>query len=160
MDCSAINMIDLELFANPLELQKLNKDKNLFHIEPKDIKFYKKRIFQMAKNILLHKPEDIKVKNAFNSFCKVCIDYFKFIDKSDIIQTDYPNVSEKKKHISQNMDLHTTNEIIMRTKKIRTPKITDHINIKRKKKKKKIIIPQKRSINLKDIRFQSKGVEK
>ena len=58
------------------------------------------------------------------------------------------------------MDLHTTNEIIMRTKKIRTPKITDHINIKRKKKKKKIIIPQKRSINLKDIRFQSKGVEK
>ncbi len=159
MDCSAINMIDLELLTNPMELQKLNKKKNLFKLDSNDLIFYKKRIFQAAKDILLRKPTDIKVKNAFDTFCKVCIEYFKFIDKSDIIQTDYSNLKEKKKSLPRHINLHTTNEIMMRHKKVRSPKITDHIKIKIKNKR-KTIIPKKRSINLKDPYLQLKGIEK
>ena len=121
MDCSAINMIDLEFLTNPLELQKLKKGKNLNKIQPNDILFYKKRIFQMAKDILLHKLADVKVKNAFDSFCAICIEYFKFIDKSEIIQTDYSNFKKDSTSKPQNIDLHTTNEIIMRKKKVRSP---------------------------------------
>ena len=160
MDCSAINMIDLEFLTNPMELQKLHKNKDKLHIDQKDITFYKKRIFQMAKNILLKKKTDIKVKNAFDSFCKVCIEYFKFIDKSEIIQTDYSHIKTKQKKPTKNINLHTTNEIIMRTKKVRSPKITDHIKIKRKNNRKKTIIPKKRSFNLQDPIFQLKGIEK
>jgi len=64
MDCSAINMLDLEFLTNPMELQKLHKKNNILQIDQNDITFYKKRIFQMAKNILLKKKTDIKVKNA------------------------------------------------------------------------------------------------
>ena len=160
MDCSAINMIDLEFLTNPMELQKLHKNNNKLQIDQNDVTFYKKRIFQMAKNILLKKKTDIKVKNAFDSFCKVCIEYFKFIDKSEIIQTDYSHIKPKQKKPPKNINLHTTNEIIMRKKKMRSPKITDHIKIKRKNNKKKTIIPKKRSFNLQDPTFQSKGLEK
>jgi len=162
MDCSAINMIDLEFLTNPMELQKLHKNNNKLQIDQNDIAFYKKRIFQMAKNILLKKKTDIKVKNAFDSFCKVCIEYFKFIDKSEIIQTDYSHIKTKQKKPTKNINLHTTNEIIMRKKKVRSPKITDHIKIKikRKNNKKKTIIPKKRSFNLHDPGFQLKGIEK
>ena len=160
MDCSSINMIDLEFLTNPMELQKLHKNNNKLQIDQNDIIFYKKRIFQMAKNILLKKKTDIKVKNAFDSFCKVCIEYFKFIDKSEIIQTDYSHIKPKQKKPPKNINLHTTNEIIMRKKKMRSPKITDHIKIKRKNNKKKTIIPKKRSFNLQDPTFQSKGIDK
>ena len=160
MDCSAINMIDLEFLTNPMELQKLHKNNNKLQIDQNDVTFYKKRIFQMAKNILLKKKTDIKVKNAFDSFCKVCIEHFKFIDKSEIIQTDYSHIKTKQKIPPKNINLHTTNEIIMRKKKVRSPKITDHIKIKRKNNKKKTIMPKKRSFNLHAPTFQSKGLEK
>ena len=68
MDCSAINMIDLELLTNPMELQKLNKKKNLFKLDSNDLSFYKKRIFQAAKDILLRKPIDIKVYSVQTEF--------------------------------------------------------------------------------------------
>ena len=162
MDCSAINMIDLQFLTNPTELQKIQKDHNMLQIDQQDIIFYKKRIFQMAKDILLQNQTDSKVKHAFDSFCKVCIEYFKFIDKSDIIQTDYSHIKVKKDLPNENIDLHTTNKIIMRKKKIHSPKITDHIKIKikRKNNKKKTIIPKKRVFNLKDKTFQVKGTEK
>jgi hypothetical protein len=159
MDCSAINMIDLKFLTNPLEMQKLNKDNDVFQIAPNDLAFYKKRIFQMAKNILQQKSTDMKVQNAFNAYCRVCIDYFKFIDKSEIIQTDYSHLKERKQQQPKNINLHTTNVIMMRKKKVRSPKITDHINIIRKKNTKKTIIPKKRSINLKDPKLQMKGVK-
>jgi len=158
MDCSSINMLDLQFLTNPLELQKLNKKQEISLINEQDKAFYKKRIFQMAKDILLNQSVDVKLKHSFEVFCCNCIEYFKFIDKSEIIQKDYIDVPQKKIKVKKYLNLDTTNQIIMKKKHVRSPKITDHIKIKRKNKK-KTIIPKKRIINLKDPQLMFKGVE-
>ena len=43
MDCSSINMLDLQFLTNPLELQKLNKKQEISLINEQDKAFYKKR---------------------------------------------------------------------------------------------------------------------
>ena len=106
----------------------------MLQIDQQDIIFYKKRIFQMAKDILLQNQTDSKVKHAFDSFCKVCIEYFKFIDKSDIIQTDYSHIKVKKDLSKENIDLHTTNKIIMRKKKYIRQKLQIILKLRLKEK--------------------------
>ena len=100
-----------------------------------------------------------KLIESFNNFSRLCINHFKFIDKSDIIQKDYINIKKTVNKPSQEFNIKTSNQIIMKKKKMRSPKITDHINIKFKSQK-KTIIPKKRSINLTDKLFKLKGVDK
>lgn len=160
MDCSSINMIDLRYLTNPLTMHKLEREKTeKTEVNQEEIEFYKKRIFQTAKDVLLKKPVDKRLTNIFNIFSTACISHFKFIDKSDAIQKDYENMVKTKKK-KKSIDVDTSNTLIMREKKTRVPKITDHIPITIKNIKKKcIIIPKERDINLKDPKFRTKGTE-
>ena len=150
MDCSSINMIDLRYLTNPLTMHKLEREKTeKTEVNQEEIEFYKKRIFQTVKDVLLKKSVDKKLANIFNIFSTACISHFKFIDKSDAIQKDYENMVKTKKK-KKSIDVDTSNTLIMREKKTRVPKITDHIPITIKNIKKKcIIIPKERDINLK-----------
>lgn len=160
MDCSSINMIDLRYLTNPHAMHKLEREKNeKTEVNQEEIEFYKKRIFQIAKDILLKKSVDKKLANIFNIFSTACISHFKFIDKSDAIQKDYENMVKTKKK-KKSMDVDTSNTLIMRKKRARVPKITDHIHVTVKNIKKKcIILPKGRDINLKDPKFRTKGIE-
>ena len=77
-----MNLIDLQYLTNPLEFQKLQQKTNMTEtISSKDLKFYKKRLFQLTKNILQGEKVDKKVQNAFEQYANVVIDHFKFICK-------------------------------------------------------------------------------
>ncbi len=159
MDVS-LNTIDLQYLTNPLEMVKLGK-KNVAapYNLTKDITFYRRRIFQQTKEYLRGKQVVPKLDRAFENYARVCVEHFKFIDKSDIIQRDYEQLKPDKPKITANFDINDSNEVMMKKKAPQNPKITDHIKLKsnRVKVKRKIILPKNRVFDLKNSKFRTKG---
>ena len=101
MDVS-LNLIDLQYLTNPDKLTKLMQKKNLQQIPRNDLDFYKKRIFQLTKDMLRGEKINTKVNKAFVNYAQICIDHFKFMDKMELIQNDYKILNpplKKKTHL-------------------------------------------------------------
>lgn len=152
-----INKIDLQYLTNPYEMNKVYKDSSFNLVEKEDFNFYKARILKMTKDILKEKEVDKKIKNSFLDFAKVCIDYFKFIDKRDIIQKEYDMI-EKNKIKNTNFNMKESNNLIIKKPECKKLKITDQIPIKTNITTEKVVMPKKRVINLKDPSLKRKGI--
>jgi len=141
-------------------------------ISTADKRFYKKRLFNLFKEILKGKtcPEDIK--ESHEEFIHGAIHYFKLVDKRDILQQEH-DINEKlsrekmpdQVHSSNIKDyeesqgiLSSANKEIMREKKTES-------NLDTFVKKKKISsapplkIPSQKAINLKDPTLKNKGIK-
>jgi hypothetical protein len=163
-----LDEITLECLMNKEQFAKyLNKNTQSFKLNEKDKRFYKRRIFDLTKRLLNNeKPERIfpDVKGAFDEYSKICIEYFKVIDKVDIIQGDYDNLDMDEVKSIDTSNLKTVedaNQIIMRSIKMREPNSLEKL-VKRKvtKKPKPVLLPQQKAINLKDPLLKNKGVAK
>lgn len=137
----------------------------------KDLKFYKKRIYDITKKLLKHDKINNTVSNAFEEYCKILIEHFKITDTKDIIQQDYKqqkNVSflldETNEKIDDNTNTNIANEdfnnLIMK-KNNKNITIENSMNIKKNKKiNKPQFIPKQKNINLKDNQLKYKGLQK
>jgi len=155
----SLNLIDLQYLTNPHELSKIMRSNDIFKVNDKDLNFYKKRIFQLTKDLLRNKKQDDKVEAAFQHYVSTCIYHFKFIDKMEIIQKDYENIKNEKKDKTKLYDIKKTNNLIFKKNKPRIPKITDNIKIKSTRITKPPIIPKQRKFNLMSEKFKNKGVK-
>jgi len=167
-----INKITLECLLNKSQYDKCLSSNvvNLAAINKRDKKFYRKRILQLTKDILLNVqqeslPNDIVF--AFENYVKSCSQYFKMIDKTDIIQNDYKNADTEINHslIDSNVDIDASliisteeaNKLMMRS--IKTDKYTLDKFVKITSiTKEQPIIPLQKEINLKDPILRNKGV--
>jgi len=115
MDVS-LNLIDLQYLTNPDQLTKLMQKKDLQQISCNDLNFYKKRIFQLTKEMLRGEKINSKVNKAFVNYAQTCIDYFKFTDKMELIQNDYKDIKPpiNKKNT---FNMKTSNNMMLRKKK-------------------------------------------
>jgi len=158
MDVS-LNLIDLQYLTNPDKLTKLMQKKDLQQIPRNDLDFYKKRIFQLTKEMLRGEKINTKVNKAFVNYAQICIDHFKFIDKMELIQNEYkdikPPVNKK-----NTFNIKNSNSVMLRKKKPYRPRITDNIKIKSTRINTPPVIPKTRNFNLKDPRFREKGLKK
>ena len=95
MSMNPVNYVTLEYMVNSDHYEKYLKKNKMDHdnVLKKEKKFYKKRIISITKELLHNDIKDETLINAFNTFAKSCIMYFKFKDKSDIIQEDYIDLS-------------------------------------------------------------------
>lgn len=135
-----------------------------------DRKFYKKRIYDLTKQLLNNEPvsENIfpDVTNGFQNYIKACVDYFKTLDKTDILQEDYQGI-EDSLNIDKNNEINVdyvsntqeANQMIMRSIKIQEPNSLEKL-VKRKSTKhvKQMILPREKDINLKDPVLKNKGI--
>ena len=64
MDVS-LNLIDLQYLTNPNEMNKIMKKNEISLVSKKDLEFYKKRIFQLTKDMLRGEKINTKV-NLFS----------------------------------------------------------------------------------------------
>ena len=168
--------IDLEYLINKELYGKSIDSKMQPHINTnnkKDKRFYKKRIYDLTKQLLSNEqPPTLfpDVRNTFDNYIKTCISYFKVIDTSDIIQEDYDNLLGPINNATSvnnvagvdNMDnIDEINKIMMRSIKIMEPNALEKL-VKRTITKKEIepIIPQQKDINLKDPVLKNKGIRK
>lgn len=163
MEKSLTSDIDLLYFSNKQLSQKYNKtqeaeEKNVI-VSQEDREFYKKRVYQMTKELLRGKKINSTIDESFNEFLNVTIKHLKFIDKKDIIQKDYKDIKEKEKKLDKNFEIMDKNKLMMKDKKNKKKTIKEFVNIVNKKKQPKVFLPEKKVINLKSTELKEKGIK-
>jgi len=158
----SLNTIDLEYLINPIFTKTTsNITKSEQNNYEEDMKFYKKRIFRITKDMLRGKTIEVDLGKAFINYTKACIEYFKFIDKADIIQKDYRKYQLKLTKQTSVNPIVMPDHLLMGTPLAITRTIPECIPVKVKNKKKKItFMPKRRVIDLKDPELKVKGLKK
>jgi hypothetical protein len=162
-----LNEVTLDCLINREQYNKYIANKEQKEINRKDQKFYRKRVYNLTKELLLSKEKPLylfpDVKHAFDHFVNTCIHYFKTIDKSDIIQSDYQDINDLSSiqdlDVSDIYSKEEADKLLMKT--IQMPNTLDNfIQKKVTKPQKEMIIPKQKKINLKDPSLKLKGIPK
>lgn len=158
-----INKITLEYLLNKEYNLSVNAPKAI-NINKNDKRFYRKRVYNLTKDLLVGEPPDSlsgDVKYSFENYVKSCIQYFKTIDKSDIIQEDYKDIPDDMPTtaVLNESTLEKANETMMRSVKV-TGNSLDGFITRKASGKKLMILPKQREINLKDPILKNKGIKK
>ena len=161
------NVIDeLEYLMNPVMYEKWMKRKNtaLQTTDLKsDIKFYKKRIIQLTKNMMKGEHVTNAVNKSYDGYMKSCIAYLKFLDTKDILQEEYIKLQEEDKQTKiEDIDKNIDNSLMNPTYLHKTNTITDYMNITTVSNapKSETYLPEKKQLKLKDPQLKNKGVKK
>tara|TARA_B100000965_G_C19247104_1_gene607011 strand:+ start:56 stop:688 length:633 start_codon:yes stop_codon:yes gene_type:complete len=183
---SDIDNITLSCFANKSQYDTILK-KNEYENSKQynsDAKFYKKRILDLTKKLFRNGDEhiiDAQLNKCFISYIKSCINYLKFLDKSDIIQKKYENEMNLNddnnndlidKSISTHSESKNDNDVEsldtmyakcdhLFSKPEEVKKVTlDNYVIKSNGAIKPKILPKKEEINIKTKEHKRKGISK
>lgn len=171
MSDAFVNQVTLDCLLNKEMFNKHVKTQKSKSINKEERKFYKKRIYNLFKELLITKeePEDLlpDVKYAYDNFIHSCIHYFKTIDNNDLNQEEYKNLYEEP-DISNIPELNDdnlkteeeANKLLMRSIKITTPPLDKFIKRKTTKVEQQIIMPKQKEINLNDPELKLKGINK
>jgi len=171
MSGAFVNQVTLDCLLNKEMFNKHVKNQKSKSINKEERKFYKKRIYNLFKELLITKeePEDLlpDVKYAYDNFIHSCIHYFKTIDNNDLNQEEYKNLNEEP-DISNIQELdddnlkteEEANKLLMRSIKITTPPLDKFVKRKTTKVEEKLIIPKQKEINLNDPELKLKGINK
>ena len=165
LDC----LLNKEMYSNQIKTKKERA------LSKEDKRFYRKRIYSLFKEIISGKPPPdlfLDVKSTYETFVTTAINYFKAIDRSDIIQSEYGE-SVSVEDLSNNTIDSSINGSIngatdynegllssLRSVKMNTPTLDKYVTKIRTKKKEELILPQQKDINLQNPEFKSKGVKK
>jgi hypothetical protein len=167
---NSIDYLTLEIMANTDSYNKYLKKNNLDHdsVLKKEKRFYRKRIISMAKDILFNNNsgQDEEILNAFNTYARMCISYFKFKDTMDTIQGEYTNINiadgadgADADMTDIDLDISEANKLFMRQmeKKVLT---LDNFVIKTTPPPDEMVVPQTKDFNLKDPKYKKKDIKK
>ena len=161
-----INKITLDYLLNTEQYGKYVKEKAT-QINKKDKKFYRKRIFNLFKELLTTSkiPENLSpdVIYTFDNFLNASVNYFQTLDKTDILQEDYKFINDISNNETSNIvvensqTIESANKLVMRSIKIN---LLDQFVTKKVSKPKLMILPKQREINLSTPDLKTKGVPK
>ena len=162
-----INQITLDCLLNKEQYSKyLNSNMNkTLHSNKKDRKFYKKRILQLTKDLLSSETDaTMDIMYAFDNFTRTCISYFKMMDKTDILQTDYsdfivPDMGTINPE-DTTLTFEDTSMSFMRTVKVDNITMDKFVKRTSTAPPKTQIVPLQREVNLKDPELRNKGIRK
>jgi hypothetical protein len=183
MSTEYVNQVTLECLMNKDTYKKYVATKKKSVVNKKDQKFYRRRILSLTKELLY--PEEATEKSTtkptpttttttttsndpnivglFQMYSKACIEYFKTLDKNDIIQEDYSTLTSETPEMSAE-DIKTQAEIdqlFMRSIHVKEPTTLDKF-VKRSTTapKEDPILPKQKDINLRDPALKNKGIRK
>lgn len=179
MSMEYVNQVTLECLMNKDTYKKYVATKKKSVVNKKDQKFYRRRILSLTKELLY--PEeavektttptttstttpDPNIVGLFQIYSKACIEYFKTLDKNDIIQEDYSSLTSRETAEMSAEDIKTQAEIdqlFMRSIHVKEPTTLDKF-VKRSTNapKEDPILPKQKDINLRDPALKNKGIRK
>jgi hypothetical protein len=170
MSQSYVNQLTINCLVNKEMINKHVDKKKLSKEEKEEIKFYRKRTYNLFKELINGTPpQDLlpDVKYAYDNFVKASIHYFKTADNNDIIQAEYDEF--KKTFVEPVYDLSGNNnlgsveadKLLMRSVKVNLPQTLDkHVSKTTVQKKEvDIFLPKQKEINLLDPKLQFKGLQ-
>jgi len=170
-----IDNITLSYFANKsqyisiLKKTEENNDKKFIN----DKRFYKKRVLDLTKRLFREEETNTQLIGFFNTYVKSCINYLKFLDKSDIIQEKYGsmNVDENLEKIVsevdasgdnvyiENMEYKNSDYLFSKPEDVKKLNL-DTFVIKTVTHRPQKIIPKRENINIKTKEHKTKGILK
>jgi len=151
-------------------MQHLRKQRN---VNKKDKKFYRKRILNLTRELLLKKDDDYSeinpdIKFSFDNYIKTCIQYFKIIDNNDILQAEYKEFNaefdclqdvDMNQPVTNNTYDKEKDKLFMRS--IKMPNYLEKfVKITTTKKPEEIILPKIKEIDLQEPNLRNKGIQK
>ena len=170
-----IHQITLDCLINKEVYEKMHMFKKQRIVNKKDKKFYRKRLLNLTRELLLKKDDDYgeinpDIKYSFDNYIKTCIHYFKIIDNNDIIQEEYKDfksgadIQYDNNTYMENMDNTNTydnekDKLFMRTVKIPNG-LEKFVKITTTKKPEEIILPKIKEIDLQEPNLRNKGIQK
>lgn len=165
-----IDSLSIEYFSNShYQNKKQHNNEKTCKVSQEDKEFYKKRIINEIKDMLKTNKssyENEHLYEYFDNFIFQLVEHFKFIDKKDIIQSEYDNIQDDN---IQNINIQSdssfnmiNNDINLIAKKQETKVLTidNFVTKKMNKPKNKQTLPQKIDVNLKDPALKKKGIKK
>ena len=167
-----VNQITLDYLLNKQMYNNQIRSKKAKQINNEERKFYRKRIFNLFKEIINgNKPEHLSpdVKYAYDNFINTSIQYFKTVDNNDIIQSEYKDIIlyldvSNNTYIDSSSNYNTNNLevdlLLTRSIKLEAPTLDKYIKKTRTKKKDELVLPKQKEINLNDPQLKTKGIKK
>jgi len=165
MSQSLVNQITLDCLLNKEMMGQHVMKQREKQMNKEDFKFYKKRIFNLFKEIINNNvPEDLSpdVKYAYDTFIKSSIDYFKVVDNNDLLQEEYKDI-EFPSDISSEpiVDSTEADKLLMRSVKMDVPTLDKYVKrTLHNKKEAPIILPRQREVDIKNPELKDKGLKK
>ena len=176
---SGLNMLDdmtLAYMVNTTQYEKYLKKNHIDYDSAfkRDIRFYRKRIVSLTKDLFKEQIENDKNQNvlvgAFNIYMRACISYLKFSDQSDTIQKCYVclGVTDadvetscvcKNKNENDLFELHKANELCFKPKEVKKITLDNYVIRKNVKKSQPVVYPQQFTFNPRDPAFKHKGLK-
>lgn len=158
MDLSRNIQIDLLYLTNDRVRARVENLDN--GVNKEELKFYRKRILQQTKNYLREGRLENSIDRAFDNFADKLIEYYKFIDKKEIIQKEYEDMKDSPKKKIKDMNILEENKKMMREVEPPIKTIKDFVSVVSEKPKKKRVIPKLKEYNLKKEELRIKGLVK
>ena len=158
MDLSRNIQMDLLYLTNDRARRRVASLEN--GVNKEDLKFYRKRILQQTKDYLREGRLESSIDRAFDNYADKLMEYYKFIDKKEIIQKEYENMEENSGIDVKDMNLMEENKKMMKEVEPPVKTIKDFITVVAEKPKKKRIIPKLKEFNLKKDELRIKGLKK
>lgn len=172
MSDQLINEITLECLMNKDQYAKYINYKLpiIQESNKKDKKFYRRRIQQLTKQLLSNELPPVlsaDVKYTFETYIKNCVEFFKALDKTDIIQEDHHvdpadttiTALELATNDSPPLNMEAANKLMMRS--VQVDYTLDKF-VKYKKiqfnKEPPPPLPKQKDINLRDPLLKHKGI--
>ena len=166
-----LNQITLDCLLNKEMYNKHLRNKKIKQTNKEERKFYRKRTYNLFKEIINGKPPKNlapDIKYAYDTFVNAAIMYFKTIDCSDIIQSEYNGcdfaleecsgcIYDASANISSNAE---ADALLMRSIKINPPTLDKFVKRRSTMPPEKMILPQQKDINLNAPELKTKGLKK
>jgi hypothetical protein len=185
---SSLNTIDdvtLAYMVNTSQYEKYLKKNHMDYdsVFKRDIRFYRKRIISLTKDLFKNQNETDKNQNsdatmvgAFNMYMRACISYLKFSDQSETIQKCYvclgitdgnqsnQNIKNQKcicknKNENELFELNKANELCFKPKEVKKITLDNYVIRKNVKKSEPVVYPQQFTFNPRDPACKHKGLK-
>jgi len=167
MSQSLVDQITLDCLLNKSLIGKKSRKQT----NKEDLKFYRKRIFNLFKEIISNNPpKDLspEVSYSYDTFIKSSIHYFKVHDNNDLLQEEYNDLDLViKENIDNDIELpdnlaikEETNKLMMRSIKMDLPTLDKYVKRISHKKEDNVILPKSREVDIKNPELKNKGIKK
>lgn len=168
-DKTYIEEITLKYLLNKDQKNKLLYSHESKKINKKEKKFYRRRILNLTREMLLNTQGDDMlndVKESFNAYVRTCIGYFKVKDETDLLQEEHISNTILDEVVETNLDIddivtpEEADKLMMRTIKINNLPLDKFVKIKYLKEEMPVNFPLQKNINLLEPSLKNKGIRK
>jgi hypothetical protein len=169
MSQAFVDQVTLDCLLNKSMFNTQVKNKKAQSVNKEERKFYKKRIYNLFKEMLINKaePADLlpDVKYTYDNFINASINYFKTIDNNDLLQEEYKTLDEAAleninaiPELGDDIAVEEADKLMMRSIKIKPPSLDKYVKRKTTKPQEKMILPKQKEVNLMDPELKVKGL--